>query len=123
MTRVGSNRDAITGLGVAVASVPGNHDHLSVLVRDAIDAFFRELDWAELCITSGAEFVIGEGPADAGVLRFLARAIERIDKRLHLLDQEPAVRARGIPFGVYAQVVRPGRLSVGDPVCVERVAS
>ena len=31
--------------------------------------------------------------------------------------------SRGIPFGVYAQVVRPGRLSVGDPVCVERVAS
>jgi len=37
-------RDAITGLGVPVASVPGNHDHLSVLVRDAIDTFFRE--WA-----------------------------------------------------------------------------
>jgi outer membrane protein assembly factor BamB/predicted MPP superfamily phosphohydrolase len=37
-------RDAITGLGVPVASVPGNHDHLSVLVRDAVDAFFRE--WA-----------------------------------------------------------------------------
>ena len=37
-------RDAITGLSVPVASVPGNHDHLSVLVRDAIDTFFRE--WA-----------------------------------------------------------------------------
>jgi outer membrane protein assembly factor BamB/predicted MPP superfamily phosphohydrolase len=37
-------RDAITGLGVPVASVPGNHDHLSVLVRGAIDEFFRE--WA-----------------------------------------------------------------------------
>jgi outer membrane protein assembly factor BamB/predicted MPP superfamily phosphohydrolase len=35
-------RAAITGLGVPVASVPGNHDHLSVLVRDAIDTFFRE---------------------------------------------------------------------------------
>jgi len=37
-------RDAITGLDVPVGSVPGNHDHLSVLVRDAIDQFFR--DWA-----------------------------------------------------------------------------
>jgi outer membrane protein assembly factor BamB len=37
-------RAAITDLGVPVASVPGNHDHLSVLVRDAIDTFFRE--WA-----------------------------------------------------------------------------
>jgi outer membrane protein assembly factor BamB len=35
-------RDAITGLGVPVASVPGNHDHLSILVREAIDEFFRD---------------------------------------------------------------------------------
>ena len=33
-------RDAITGLGVPVASVPGNHDHLSVLSREAITEFF-----------------------------------------------------------------------------------
>lgn len=33
-------RGAITGLAVPVASVPGNHDHLSVLNRTAIDAFF-----------------------------------------------------------------------------------
>ena len=33
-------RDAVTGLGVPVASVPGNHDHLSVLSRAAIEAFF-----------------------------------------------------------------------------------
>jgi outer membrane protein assembly factor BamB/predicted MPP superfamily phosphohydrolase len=33
-------REAITGLGVPVASVPGNHDHLSVLSREAITEFF-----------------------------------------------------------------------------------
>jgi outer membrane protein assembly factor BamB len=33
-------RGAITGLGVPVASIPGNHDHLSCLTREAIDEFF-----------------------------------------------------------------------------------
>jgi outer membrane protein assembly factor BamB len=37
-------RDAITGLGVPVGSVPGNHDHLSCLTRNAIAEFFA--DWA-----------------------------------------------------------------------------
>jgi len=37
-------RDAIAGLGVPVGSVPGNHDHLSCLTREAIEAFFA--DWA-----------------------------------------------------------------------------
>ena len=45
-------RNAITGLSVPVASVPGNHDHLSVLVRDAIDTFFRE--WATAATTPRA---------------------------------------------------------------------
>ncbi len=35
-----SYRDAITGLGVPVGSVPGNHDHLSCLTREAITEFF-----------------------------------------------------------------------------------
>ena len=34
------------GVGVPVASVPGNHDHLSCLTREAIDEFFRELGGA-----------------------------------------------------------------------------
>src|SRR5947209_100499 len=33
-------REAVTGLGVPVASVPGNHDHLSCLTRQAIEEFF-----------------------------------------------------------------------------------
>jgi outer membrane protein assembly factor BamB len=33
-------RGAITGLGVPVASLPGNHDHLSCLTREAIEEFF-----------------------------------------------------------------------------------
>jgi outer membrane protein assembly factor BamB/predicted MPP superfamily phosphohydrolase len=37
-------RAAITGLGAPVASVPGNHDHLSCLTREAISEFFA--DWA-----------------------------------------------------------------------------
>jgi outer membrane protein assembly factor BamB len=44
-------RGAITGLAVPVASVPGNHDHLSVLSRASIDAFFstwREEDTPDL---------------------------------------------------------------------------
>ncbi len=44
-------RDAITGLGVPVASVPGNHDYLSVLSRAAIDEFFAA--WAERDDTEG----------------------------------------------------------------------
>lgn len=37
-------RDAITDIGVPVGSVPGNHDHLSCLTREAIETFFAE--WA-----------------------------------------------------------------------------
>jgi outer membrane protein assembly factor BamB len=33
-------RGAIAALGVPVASIPGNHDHLSCLTREAIDEFF-----------------------------------------------------------------------------------
>jgi predicted MPP superfamily phosphohydrolase len=33
-------REAITGVGVPVASIPGNHDHLSVLSRESIEGFF-----------------------------------------------------------------------------------
>src|SRR2546430_14447242 len=36
--------DAITDLGVPVGSVPGNHDHLSCLTREAITEFFSA--WA-----------------------------------------------------------------------------
>jgi outer membrane protein assembly factor BamB len=46
-------RDAIAQLGVPVASVPGNHDHLSVLTRDAIDEFFGE--WARRDDTAGLD--------------------------------------------------------------------
>jgi hypothetical protein len=46
-------RDAITGLGVTVASLPGNHDHLSVLTREAIDEFFPE--WATRDDTEGLD--------------------------------------------------------------------
>jgi outer membrane protein assembly factor BamB/predicted MPP superfamily phosphohydrolase len=46
-------RDAITDLGVPVASVPGNHDHLSVLTREAIDEFFA--DWAQRDDTAGMD--------------------------------------------------------------------
>jgi len=46
-------REAITDLGVAVASIPGNHDHLSVLTREAIDEFFSE--WATRDDTEGLD--------------------------------------------------------------------
>ncbi|HEY8216993.1 MAG TPA: PQQ-binding-like beta-propeller repeat protein [Acidimicrobiia bacterium] len=44
-------REAITGLGVPVASIPGNHDHLSCLTREAIDEFFGA--WAMRDDTEG----------------------------------------------------------------------
>jgi outer membrane protein assembly factor BamB/predicted MPP superfamily phosphohydrolase len=46
-------RDVIAHLGVPVASIPGNHDHLSVLTRQAIDEFFSE--WATRDNTEGLD--------------------------------------------------------------------
>jgi len=46
-------RDVIARLGIPVASVPGNHDHLSVLTREAIDEFFAE--WASRDDTEGLD--------------------------------------------------------------------
>jgi hypothetical protein len=80
---------------------------------------FEEEGWSGRHIRAGGAVlaVLGQVPRCVATTRDPATGDRDFDTLRYLAAYRPLMAApRGVPFGMYAQVVVPGTLSVGDPV-------
>jgi uncharacterized protein YcbX len=88
------------------------------LELDACDAF-EEDSWSGLTVRIGDAVVRVLGPVPRCVVTTLdpATGLKDFDTLKRIAGYRPLMQQpRGVPFGMYAEVERPGRIAVGDAV-------
>lgn len=80
---------------------------------------FEEDSWAGRTVRVGAAILAILGPIPRCVVTTLdpATGAKDFDTLKRIAEARPLMTdPRGVPFGMYAEVVEPGRIAVGDPV-------
>jgi hypothetical protein len=79
---------------------------------------YQEDTWEGMAVRIGDAVVRVLGPIPRCVVTTQdpATGLKDFDTLKRIVGYRPLMQPRGVPFGMYAEVERPGRITIGDPV-------